>query len=88
MSNNEIYFQKQKKDSQQQQKHFDALKISNENSLSINNKVPKRGMGSQTKNKTEASKRQRIEFTYNDVDSSNSVCGLNACCKLIGNTCG
>lgn len=72
----------------QQQKNFDVLNISNVNSLSINNKVLKRDMGSQTENKIEFSKSQQIEFADDDVDSSNSVCGLNACCDWIRNTCG
>ena len=77
--NDKIYFQQQKK-------HFDVLNISNVNSLSINNKVPKRDMGSQTENKIEFSK--QIEFTHDDVNSSKSVCGLKSCCDKIYNICG
>ena len=79
--NNNIYFKPQKK-------NFNVLNISNVNSLSINNKVPKRDMGPQAENKIEFSKSQRMEFAYDDANSSNSVCNLNACCNWIGSTCG
>ena len=75
--NNKIYFQKQKK-------NLDVLQPSEVDSFSINNKVPKRDMGSQTEHEMEFQYQPRSSL--NKVDRSNSY--SNSCCNKIYNICG
>ena len=86
VSNDNIYFQQQKK-------HFDVLEAKKQEEFSIKNKqegvlINNNGLKKEQSTKTEHKMefQHQIDFSLNNVDKSNSY--FNSCCNCIGNICG
>ena len=85
-SNDNIYFQQQKK-------HFDVLEAKKQEEFSIKNKqegvlINNNGLKKEQSTKTEHKMeiQHQIDFSLNNVDKSNSY--FNSCCNKIYNICG